>query len=168
MPEVPPPGSLREVRELAAGMGEDLSPRMRRVLGSRRAFQVKPVVPDQFMAEARQQPFKQVWMRASDSLPDNPFLHEVLLAYISDYELISTATLPHGLHASFSGLKMASLDHAMWFHRPARVDQWLLFDLQSPSASGARGLALGRVYTEDGVLVASLAQEGLIRLRRPR
>ncbi|MBW7931497.1 MAG: acyl-CoA thioesterase II [Gammaproteobacteria bacterium] len=168
MPDVPPPDRLREVRELAAEMGEELSPRMRRVLGSRRAFQVKPVVPEQFMAEARRQPFKQVWMKAIAALPDSPFLHEALLAYISDYELISTATLPHGLHASSSGMRMASLDHAMWFHRPVRVDQWLLFDLESPSASGARGLALGRVYTEEGVLVASLAQEGLIRLRRPR
>ncbi|MCC7328837.1 MAG: thioesterase family protein, partial [Gammaproteobacteria bacterium] len=143
------------------------TPRIRRVLASRKAFRVKPVCPEHFLVSQPFAPVKRVWMKAVDSLPDAPLLHDVLLAYVSDYDLISTATLPHGLHASFGGLQMASLDHAMWFHRPARMDQWLLFDLESPNASGGRGMALGRVFSEDGVLVASVAQEGLIRLRRP-
>lgn len=166
MPDVPHPDELSDIRDLATGLGVVPTPRIRRVLASRRAFRVKPVYPEHFLASQPFTPVKRVWMKAVDSLPDSVLLHEVLLAYVSDYDLISTATLPHSLHATFSGLQMASLDHAMWFHRPARMDQWLLFDLESPNASGGRGMALGRVFSEDGTLVASLAQEGLIRLRR--
>ena len=110
-------------------------------------------------------PVKHLWIKTSERLPADSFLHQAVLACISDYELIGTAILPHGLHAWREGLQMASLDHAMWFHRPARVDEWLLFALDSPAASGGRGLARGYVFTEDGKLVATLAQEGLIRVR---
>ena len=108
-----------------------------------------------------------MWIKALDKLPDNPRLHQALLAYVSDYELLGTATLPHERERALRGaLQMASLDHAMWFHRPCRVDEWLLFSFDSPSASGARGLARGQNFNRDGVLVASTAQEGLIRVRR--
>jgi acyl-CoA thioesterase-2 len=168
MPRVPAPEGLKDLEELAREYGPGLPPRMQRFLTYRRPVQVRPVQPDQFLAQASLEPVKQVWMKTLDPLPDSDALHQALLAYISDYELIGTVTLPHGLHATRSGLQMASLDHAMWFHRPVRVDDWLLFDLDSPSASGARGLARGHVFTRDGRLVASLAQEGLIRVRRPR
>ena len=105
-------------------------------------------------------------MKAIDALPDDPGLHQVLLAYISDLQLLSTATLPHGdLSFMRNNLQMASLDHAMWFHKPTRVDEWLLFSYDSPRAAGARGLARGLVFDQSGVLVASTVQEGLIRLR---
>lgn len=167
MPAVPSPDALQDMEALARSLGASLPQRLARFLAYRRPFIVKPVEPGQFLAPARLEPVKRVWMKAVDRLPDNDFIHQALLAYISDYELIGTATLPHGLHATRGGLQMASLDHAMWFHRRVRVDQWLLFDLDSPSAAGARGLARGQVFSEDGVLVASLAQEGLIRQRPP-
>ena len=91
-------------------------------------------------------------------------LHRSLLAYASDFHLIGTATLPHGISYLHPNVQMASLDHALWFHRPFRADQWLLYSCDSPSAQGARGLARGSIYRQDGVLVASTAQEGLIRL----
>lgn len=166
MPAVPAPADLRDIVELAQGLGTELPPRMKRFLSYRRPFLVKPVQPDLFLTAGQIEPVKQVWMKAVDRLPADEFIHHALFAYISDYELIGTATLPHGLHAARGQLQMASLDHAMWFHRSLRVDEWLLFDLDSPNASGARGLARGQVFTEDGTLVASLAQEGLIRLRK--
>jgi acyl-CoA thioesterase-2 len=166
MPAVPGPEGLKDMVELARERGPDLPARMQRFLTYRRPFLVKPVQPGQFLSAEKLEPVKQVWMKAIDRLPADEFIHQALLAYISDYELIGTATLPHGLHASRGGLQMASLDHAMWFHRPVRVDEWLLFDLDSPNASGARGLARGQVFSRDGRLVASLAQEGLIRQRR--
>jgi len=165
MPSVPAPEELQDIEALARARGADLPPRMARFLAYRRPFVVKPVNPGQFLATESLEPVKRVWMKAVDRLPDDEFIHQALLAYISDYELIGTATLPHGLHARREGLQMASLDHAMWFHRPVRVDGWLLFDLDSPNASGARGLARGQVFSQQGVLVASLAQEGLIRQR---
>ena len=103
-------------------------------------------------------------MRACDRLPDDPALHRNLLAYVADYELLATATLPHGLRFDVENVQMASLDHAMWFHRSARVDQWLLYALDSPSASGARGFARGQVFTQQGELIASTQQEGMIRI----
>jgi acyl-CoA thioesterase-2 len=104
-------------------------------------------------------------MKAVDRLPDDAETHQTLLAYVSDYELLGTATLPHGLQFVRDQVQMASLDHAMWFHRPCRVDDWLLFSYDSPSTFGARGLARGQIFSRDGTLVASIAQEGLIRLR---
>jgi acyl-CoA thioesterase-2 len=168
MPRVPPPEGLRSIEALARQFEGELPPRMRRFLNYRRPVEVRPCRPELFVSRANAEPVKQVWMRAADRLPDDPGLHQALLAYISDYELIGTVTLPHGLHATREGLQMASLDHAMWFHRPARVDEWLLFDLDSPAAAGGRGLARGAVYAADGRLVASLAQEGLMRLRPAR
>jgi acyl-CoA thioesterase-2 len=91
-------------------------------------------------------------------------LHRNLLAYLSDYQLIATSTLPHGIHFEHGNVQLASLDHAMWFHRPFRLDEWMLYSMQSPNASGARGLALGQFFTREGVLVASTAQEGLVRI----
>jgi acyl-CoA thioesterase-2 len=168
MPRVPHPDTLVDIVDLARSRGESLPARLQRFLTYRRPFIVKPVEPGQFLSLEKLEPVKHVWMKAVDRLPDDEFIHNALFAYISDYELIGTATLPHGMHASRDGLQMASLDHAMWFHRRIRVDEWLLFALESPNASGGRGLARGNVFREDGVLVASIAQEGLIRVRRPR
>jgi acyl-CoA thioesterase-2 len=106
-----------------------------------------------------------MWLRTAAKLPDEPALHAYLLAYVSDFSLLSTALLPHGVAIHSPGLQVASLDHAMWFHRPFRVDEWLLYVIDSESASGARGLCRGRVFDRQGKLVASTAQEGLIRQR---
>ena len=102
-------------------------------------------------------------VRASGSIPDHPALHQCVLAYASDLTVLAASLVPHRTYIGDPRLRTASLDHAMWFHRPFRADEWLLYDQTSPSASGARGLALGRVFTQDGRLVATVAQEGLIR-----
>jgi acyl-CoA thioesterase-2 len=167
-PAVPDPEGLKSIEVLAREFDGELPPRMRRFLNYQRPVDVRPCQPELFVQRSNVPAVKQVWMRAAEPLPDDPGLHQALLAYISDYELIGTVTLPHGLHATRDGLQMASLDHAMWFHRPVRVDEWLLFDLHSPAAAGGRGLARGEVYGADGRLVASIAQEGLMRLRPAR
>ena len=166
MPRVPPPGELKDLEVLAREFAGELSPRMQRFLAWDRPIHVRPVDPRQFLLRDLRVPAKQLWMKTAEPMPADPVMHSALLAYISDYELIGTATLPHGLHATREGLQMASLDHAMWFHRQVRVDEWLLFALDSPAAAGGRGLARGYVFSEDGKLVATLAQEGLMRVRK--
>lgn len=109
-------------------------------------------------------PYQRVWLRADGELPDDPVLHACVLTYASDMTLLDTSLLPHGSAALEGELFMASLDHAMWFHRPFRADEWLLYDQDTPSASGGRGLARGSIYTRDGHLAVSVVQEGLIRV----
>ena len=111
-------------------------------------------------------PHQRVWLRADGKLPDDPLLHTCVLTYASDMTLLDTALLPHGGNSTGDVVMMASLDHAMWFHRPFRADQWLLYDQDTPSASGGRGLARGLIYSEAGELVCSVVQEGLIRPTR--
>lgn len=113
------------------------------------------------------EPNKQVWARAPMALDDNPMMHEALFAYVSDYGLLWTSLQPHGVRPGDRRLQIASLDHTIWFHRPFRMDSWLRFEMESPNASGGRGLCLGYVYNDQGLLVATIAQEGLIRLRNP-
>jgi len=164
-PDVAGPEGLPEVMKVWAARLDNLPRRVREFLGNQRPFHVRIVEENHHGADGMQ-PVKHVWMKAVDELPDDPQLHQAMLAYISDYELLGTATLPHGEERALRGeLQMASLDHAMWFHRPCRVDEWLLFSFDSPSAGGARGLARGQVFTRDGKLVLSTAQEGLIRQR---
>jgi acyl-CoA thioesterase II len=115
--------------------------------------------------EGPQPPTQKVWLRADGPLPDDPVLHACVLTYASDMTLLDTTIRPHGISAwGWEGLHMASLDHAMWFHRPFRVDEWLLYDQWTPSTSDARGLAMGQIYTQDGRLVVTVVQEGLIRV----
>ncbi len=109
---------------------------------------------------------QKVWLRADGTLPDDPTLHACIVTYASDMTLLDTTVLPHGLNWTDSGLQMASLDHAMWFHRPFRADEWLLYDQMTPTTSGARGLATGSIYTHDGHLAITVVQEGLIRRER--
>lgn len=111
---------------------------------------------------------QRMWFRASDRLPDDPLLHRAAFTYYSDFSLLGASLVPHGVLISSPEVSPASLDHVVWFHRPFRVDEWLLYDQTSPSASGARGLSTARVFREDGTLVASVAQEGLIRPAKPR
>ncbi len=164
MPDVPPPEDLPDSRHYDRETLSRMPEKMRRYLSFQRPFEFRHVEAGDFLRPAKRRPRQFVWFRALGSLPDSPELHGILLAYVSDYNLIGTAILPHGVSYLHGKLQMASLDHAMWFHREGRVDQWLLYALDSPSASGARGLARGQVFTRDGVLLASTAQEGLIRL----
>jgi acyl-CoA thioesterase II len=164
MPDVPPPESLPDLTHPPPELLATLPERARRFLETPRPFEFRSVQPIDFTRKAA--PFRQVWFRALGKLPDNE-MHRCLLAYVSDYYLVDTATLPHGASALSGKSVVASIDHAMWFHRPLRVDDWLLYDLESPSASGARGFAWASVFARDGRLVASTAQEGLVRVLNP-
>ena len=163
-PAVPAPESLPDhMTALRRGI-DNLHPERRRVWESARPWEFRPVepIPD---APQPADAERHVWFRLTDRCPDDPNLHRCVLAYLSDFQLLETALLPHGLSVFDRRLTMASIDHAMWFHRPVRIDDWLLYVISSPSASGARGFATGRVYDRAGVLVASVAQEGLMRWR---
>jgi acyl-CoA thioesterase-2 len=164
MPQVPPPESLPDSRLPPADVLERLPEKVRRFLTRERPFELRRVEPIDVYPPSAAAPLQNVWLRAVDRLPDDDRLHRSLLAYVSDYNLLATATLPHAVGVLDGDLITASLDHAMWFHRSFRVDDWLLYSMDSPSASGARGFTRGSVYTRDGKLVASAAQEGLMRL----
>lgn len=164
MPEVPGPEGLKPLHEVAQDLPESVPMKMRRFLTEKRPFEFRPVRPFDFEKREKLPPVNQVWVRAVDKLPADRILHQNLLAYVSDYELLGASTLPHGLSFIRDNVIMASLDHALWFHRDVSIDEWHLYSIDSPSASGARGLARGQFFTQDGVLVASTAQEGLIRV----
>ena len=164
MPEVAGPDGLQELTDIAPEVLARLPEKMRRFLTDQRPFEFRPVQSLRFDVAEALPPARQVWIRAVDRLEDRPALHQNLLAYVSDYELLGTATLPHGLRFGRGNVLMASLDHALWFHRPLRVDDWLLYSMDSPNASGARGYARGQFFDRNGTLVASTAQEGLVRV----
>ncbi len=164
VPDVPPPEELADLRDFSAANLQAVPARMRRFFTRERPIEMRPVEPIDLFSRAPRKPVRHVWFRTVDSLPDDPDLHRNLLAYMSDYQLVGTTILPHGIRWEERNVQMASLDHAMWFHRPFRADRWLLHSMESPNASGARGFAIGRFFDESGVLVASTAQEGLIRI----
>lgn len=165
MPEAPAPETLPTERERMQAFHARLPAflRDRLVQGP---FEVKPVDgTDDPFAPTPRPPARMVWLKAASRLPDDPALHAYLLAYASDNSFVTTALLPHGVTWITPGMQVASLDHVMWFHRPFRVDEWLLYVIDSPMAHGARGLVRGRIFTREGTLVASAAQEGLLRRR---
>ncbi len=164
MPDAPPPESLAGVESYVRAALPSLPDKLAKLLGQQRPFDFRPVEPPRWLDSGKRAPQKRVWLRAVDRLPDEQSLHRCLLAYVADFHLIDTALNPHGVSPLNSKLILASIDHAMWFHRPFRIDDWLLCSIDSPSASGARGFAQGRVFDRKGVLVASVAQEGLMRL----
>jgi acyl-CoA thioesterase-2 len=120
--------------------------------------------PIYFSVEGEPVAHQAVWIKALGDLPDDPVIHRAALAYASDYTILEPIYRRHGIPWSHPGLKSASLDHAMWFHRDGRADQWLLYVQESPSAQGGRGLSLGRIFTRDGRLLATVAQEGMVRV----
>ncbi len=163
-PVVPDPESLPSLAERIAGVGNDLVGWGRQP----RAFELRYVTDPPWQArltgphpDAR----SQMWFRADGVLGDDQLLHVCLLAYLSDVTLLDAILIEHGIAYGADRVQMASLDHAMWFHRPFRVDEWLLYDIASPSASGARGLGTGHFYNRSGSLLATAVQEGLVRLR---
>lgn len=166
MPAAPPPESVPTEQERVAAFASRLPRFLRERATAEHPFELRPVgaAEDPFLPPARAAE-RMVWLRTTGRLPDDPALHHYLLAYASDHAFITTALLPHGVTWLTPGMQVASLDHVMWFHQPFRVDEWLLNVMDSPVAHGARGLVRSRVFTQDGRLVASSAQEGLIRLR---
>jgi acyl-CoA thioesterase-2 len=167
MPQVPPPEELKDFDAYRREILPHIPDKLRGMLRYERPFEFRPVhLPDYFKRE-KLAPVKHVWFRAVDGVPGDQTLHRSLLAYVSDYHLLDAAMLPHGISWLRDDVRLASIDHAMWFHRDVRVDEWLLYSIDSPSASGARGLARGSIFARDGTLVASTGQEGLIRVLPP-
>jgi acyl-CoA thioesterase II len=166
-PDVPPPESLPGFAERMAPYAEKLAGRFGTdVLERPRPIDTRIADWQPHDRSNALPPHQRVWMKASGKLPDDPLLHTIVLTYASDMTLLDTTLLPHGGSWYAPGLMMASLDHAMWFHAPFRADEWLLYAQDTPAASGGRGLARGLVFTQDGKLVASVMQEGVIRMSR--
>jgi len=165
MPQgIPEPESLPSTAQVLEGIDHPVA----RSWATERPFDMRHVSgPIYFGVEGERVPHQAVWLKAIGTLPDDPNLHRAALAYASDYSILEPILRGHGIAWAHPGLKAASLDHAMWWHRFARVDEWLLYVQESPNAIGGRGLSLGRIYTRNGVLVASVAQEGMVRVPTP-
>ena len=163
-PDVPPPEDLSEPDPIAAELLDKVSAKQRRWLSQEGPFEFKHVYPRDELKRPQRPPFQHVWFRLIDRIGDDEELHKRLLAYASDFHLLGTSTFPHGISYLQPNVQMASLDHALWFHRACRIDEWLLYSCDSPAAVGGRGLSRGSIYTREGSLVASTAQEGLIRV----
>ena len=164
MPDVSPPEGLTPEIDIIRARADQIPERVRAVLTQDRPFDFRLVDMDPF-DESPQPGVRHMWLRAIGSMGDDPLSHQATLAYASDYGLLATAVQPHALGIRSPQLQAATLDHAIWFHRPFRADEWLLYAMDSPAAAGARGFARGSIFTRDGALVASVAQEGLIRVR---
>jgi acyl-CoA thioesterase II len=164
MPQVPAPESLTDLETFYRGCLPGAPANIKRMLERKRPFEFRLVDAQNYLSRAKLPPRKNIWFRAIGALPADESLHRCLLAYVSDFNLLDTALMPHGVSVATPNLVIASIDHAMWFHRSVRVDEWLLYSTDSPSASGARGFSRGEVYALDGRLVASTAQEGMLRM----
>lgn len=167
IPDAPGPDGLPSEADMARLFADRIPEPLREMATAERPFEIRPVHPYNLLAPSPAPPRRHLWYRATGRLPDDLAVHRYLLAYASDFNLLLTAMLPHGVSWLTPGMQVASLDHAIWFHRPFRMDDWLLYDVESPSASGGRGLVLGRFFTREGLLVATVAQEGLMRQRKP-
>jgi acyl-CoA thioesterase-2 len=167
-PQVPEPEGLEPELNRIRAMAHTIPEEVRGVITQDRPLDFRPVDPPDLLSPEPAEPLRRAWFRTNGPLPDDPLSHQAALAYASDYGLLATVLQPHALTIRTPGLQVASLDHALWFHRPFRADEWLLYEVDSPVAAGSRGFARGRVFTRDGVLVASSAQEGLTRQRTPR
>ncbi len=165
MPPVPGPEGLIDQLETWTRARDRLPERMQARLGIKLAIEIRPVIELDPINPPPHAPVFDAWMRAVDRLPDDPILHQAMLAYASDYGLLRPSMLPHGRTFLEPGMQVVSLDHAMWFHGDFRMDDWLIHRTDSPFAGGARGFCRGSIFTRDGRLIASTAQEGLVRQR---
>ena len=165
MPGVPGPEGLKNELQLRLEIADKIPERFRTLWLRERPVEIRPIQPRDLIRPDKAPPYQACWFRVAAPIPDDLALHQCLLAYASDMTLLDTSLLPHGVSWLNPMLQSASLDHALWFHTRLRFDDWLLYTQDSPRASGARGLNRGSVYTRDGKLVASVAQEGLIRMR---
>jgi acyl-CoA thioesterase-2 len=167
MPAVAGPDGLLDGKALAASGASGMPEAVAAYFGRERPIELRPVDLDRYTARrtdgTRPEPVFNVWLRAASALPDDPALHRAVLAYASDMTLLDVSLIPHASSVFDPGIQAASLDHALWFHRPVRLDEWLLYAQDSPAAGGARGFARGEIFDRAGNLVASVAQEGLIR-----
>jgi acyl-CoA thioesterase II len=165
MPKVPPPEDLPNEKQLVERFAGDIPEDIRRYWQRERPIEMRPVDISRYLDRGKHAPEQSFWMRATGTLPDDLPLHQCVLAYASDFTLLDTALIAHGRLMMDHDMQMASLDHALWLHRPFRADEWMLYVQDSPSSQAARGFCRGSVYSRDGQLIASVAQEGLIRQR---
>lgn len=165
MPAVEGPDGVLSETELRQKVAPMIPEKIRDAFARERPIEIRPINPVNPFAPVKQEARRYHWMRAQSRLPDDPLLHQCVLAFASDFALMGTAMLPHGVSFMQNNMQAASIDHSMWFHRPFRVDEWLLYDMDAPNASSSRGMNRGLIYSQDGRLVASTAQEGLMRLR---
>jgi acyl-CoA thioesterase-2 len=166
MPDVPKPDALPSETEIKDRILPLMPDPVRRYYERERPIELRPVEYGRYLGEKLEGGRFHMWIRATGRLPDEPAIHQCVLAYASDMTLLDAALIPHGRTVFNQDIMAASLDHAMWFHRPFRADEWLLYAQDSPSFNGARGFSRGLIFTSDGTLVASVAQEGLLRQRR--
>ena len=164
--DVPGPETLLSQHELLGKFGEGVPDGIRRYWELERPIEMKPIMLNHYTSREKLEPRQNIWIRTAGPMPDDRRTQAAVLAYLSDMTLLDTSTFAHGRAIFDPDIMAASLDHAMWFHRPAPPDGWLLYTQDSPSSQGARGFTRGELYAQDGTLVASVAQEGLIRLRR--
>jgi len=167
MPDSPDPDSLPTWEERFTELGDKVPKEMREWMGRERAIDLRSTRVPSMLGGKHQEGANLTWFRATGDLPDEPRLHQCLMTYASDMSLLDNAVRRHDRGWPSRRVMTASLDHALWFHRPARVDDWLLYVTDSPAAAGARGFARGTIYSRDGTLVASVAQEGLLRPIKP-
>ena len=165
MLSVPQPEDLMSEDQLREAFLSNAPPPIRKYWENKRAIEVKPVSLTHYISKEKLEPRQDIWVRAVGNVPDERHYQAAILAYLSDMTLLDTSLYAHGTTIFDPAIQVASLDHAMWFHRPIKLDDWLLYSQDSPSATGARGLTRGSLFTRDGALVASVAQEGLIRKR---
>jgi acyl-CoA thioesterase II len=165
---IPGPEQLMSQFELLERSGQRIPEAVRRFWARERPLEIRPVNVEHYTSAEKLPPHQQVWVRLTGALPDDRRLQAAILAYLSDMTLLETSTFAHGRIGFEPEMQMASLDHAMWFHRTHRLDDWLLYTQDSPNAIGARGFSRGSLYSREGALIASTAQEGLVRIRAPR
>jgi acyl-CoA thioesterase II len=165
MPDAPPPEASFDPYAEAAKRDDPALGSMAKFLGTIRPVEIRPARIGRPEPAEKRPPAQSLWTRVGGRLPDDPALHRAVLLYMSDFSMLATALAPHGRRIQDPDLQVASLDHALWFHRPARADEWLLYAQDSPNASGGTGFVRGLLFSRDGTLVASVAQEGLLRPR---
>jgi acyl-CoA thioesterase II len=165
MPDVPPPEALPNPKDLIGGLIEKLPQSMRSYWERERPIDMRIVDVARYLTREKKTPLQHIWMRANGRLPDALSVHQAVLAYASDFTLLDTALIAHGKLLFDADVQLASLDHALWYHRPFRADEWMLYVQDSPSAFGSRGFCRGTIYARNGDLIASVAQEGLMRRR---
>lgn len=168
MPDVPPPEEVRPELDVIRARADEIPEGLRPILTQDRPLDFRPVGDEDPFDSSVREARRAMWVKTTGPLDDDPLHHRAVLAYASDYGLIVTALRPHGRTVRSRDMMVASLDHSIWFHRPFRIDEWLLYVVDAPVSSGGRGFARGTYFTRDGELVASVAQEGLVRVRNDR
>ena len=165
MPNVVGPDGLASESDLFESVAQYLPPKIVEMFGNKRPIEVRPVTVINPLKPAIAEPKQHLWIKTNGAMPNNLSIHQYMLAYASDWGFLTTSLHPHGVTLFSPHMQVATIDHSMWFHRPFKVDEWLLYVIDSPSASGSRGIVRGEIYNQQGQLVASAVQEGLIRQR---